>query len=218
LRAWTTTSRLPRIAGHGRGVGAQAPPRRSPAPAHTVFLHLPGTTGGRDGHSRTDGRTPTWTPARTAVQDGHLAWPAGRRERTPRRTATATDRMPDAFLWSSAVVHPCGLAWEYEMTNDSVPHTVGCGGDRPLGVRPCAVRPGTRAVSSRPGRERPSRPPVWLGGRRPSRASLLGQPFPTGSRCGPAREQGKQHEPTTVWTTPQRHRLAPGDLATAGPW
>jgi hypothetical protein len=114
LRAWTTTSRLPRIAGHGRGVGAQAPPRRSPAPAHTVFLHLPGTTGGRDGHSRTDGRTPTRTPARTAVQDGHLAWPAGRRERTPRRTATATDRMPDAFLWSSAVVHPCGLAGEYE--------------------------------------------------------------------------------------------------------
>jgi hypothetical protein len=72
LRAWTTTSRLPRIAGHGRGVGAQAPPRRSPAPAHPVFLHLPGTTGGRDGHSRTDGRTPTRTPARTAVQDGHL--------------------------------------------------------------------------------------------------------------------------------------------------
>jgi hypothetical protein len=43
-----------------------------------------------------------------------LAWPAGRRERTPRRTATATDRMPDAFLGSSAVVHPCGLAGEYE--------------------------------------------------------------------------------------------------------
>jgi hypothetical protein len=59
-----------------------------------------------------------------------------------------------------------------------------------------AVRPGIRAMSSRPGRERPSRPPVWLGGWRPSRASLLGQPFPTGSRCGPAREQGKQHEPT----------------------
>jgi hypothetical protein len=114
LRAWTTTSRLPRIAGHGRGVGAQAPPRRSPAPAHPVLLPLPNTTGGRDGHSRTDGRTPTRTPARTAVQDGHLAWPAGRRERTPRRTATATDRMPDAFLWSSAVVHPCGLAGEYE--------------------------------------------------------------------------------------------------------
>jgi hypothetical protein len=65
-----------------------------------------------------------------------LAWPAGRHERTPRRTATATDRMPDAFLWSSAVVHPCGLAEEYEMTNDSVPHTVGCGGDRPLGCPP----------------------------------------------------------------------------------
>jgi hypothetical protein len=43
-----------------------------------------------------------------------LAWPAGRRERTPRRTAAAADRMPDAFRWSSAVVHPCGLAGEYE--------------------------------------------------------------------------------------------------------
>jgi hypothetical protein len=60
-----------------------------------------------------------------------LAWPAGRHERTPRRTATATDRMPDAFLWSSAVVHPCGLAEEYEMTNDSSPPWA-------------AVRPGVR--------------------------------------------------------------------------
>ena len=53
--------------------------------------------------------------ARTAVQGGHLAWPAGRRERTPRRTATAADRLAGrAFLWSCAVVHPCGLAGDYK--------------------------------------------------------------------------------------------------------
>jgi hypothetical protein len=34
-----------------------------------------------------------------------------------RRTATAADRMPDAFLWSSAVIHPCGLPG-VRMTND----------------------------------------------------------------------------------------------------
>jgi hypothetical protein len=36
------------------------------------------------------------------------------RERTPRRTAAAADPWPDAFVWSSAVVHPCGLAGEHE--------------------------------------------------------------------------------------------------------
>ena len=159
LRAWTTTSRLPRIAGHGRGVGAK---RRLPiSSARSSCSPAPSKRDRRrDGRSRTDGRTPTRTPARTAVQDGHLAWPAGRHERTPRRTATATDRMPDAFLWSSAVVHPCGLAEEYEMTNDSVPHTVGRGGDRPLGCPPLRGPAGCPSVvSSCPGRECPSRPP-----------------------------------------------------------
>ena len=37
------------------------------------------------------------------------------RERTPRRTAAAADPMAGrAFLWSSVVVHPCGLAGEHE--------------------------------------------------------------------------------------------------------
>ena len=96
LRAWSTTSRSPRIAGPGRGVGAQAPPRRSPAPAHPVLPHLPGTTGGRmDAPEPTAGHHSDTPPGQPSKMDT-LAWPAGRRERTPRRTATATDRMLDA--------------------------------------------------------------------------------------------------------------------------
>jgi hypothetical protein len=89
----------------GRG---QAPPRRSPAPAHPVLPHLPGTTGGRDGRSRADGWTPTRTPpgqpskmdTLLGLLDGASGHQGGR---PPRPTA-----WPDAFLWSSAVVHPCG--------------------------------------------------------------------------------------------------------------
>src|SRR5215213_1595486 len=114
LRAWSTTSRLPRIAGPGRGVGAQAPPRRSPAPAHTVFLHLPNTTGGRmDTPEPTAGHPLGYPPGQPSKMDtllGRLDGASGHQGgRPPRPTA-----WPDAFLWSSAVVHPCGLAGEYE--------------------------------------------------------------------------------------------------------
>jgi len=81
--------------------------------------------------------------------------------RPPRPTA-----WPDAFLWSSAVVHPCGLAEEYEMTNDSVPHTVGCGGDRPLGCPPLCGPAGcsSRCPAVQDGSVHPDRQCGWAVG------------------------------------------------------
>jgi hypothetical protein len=55
--------------GHSRVVGPRVASPIASA-AHPVLPHPPGTTGGRDGRSRADGRTSTWTPARTAVHDG----------------------------------------------------------------------------------------------------------------------------------------------------
>src|SRR5215218_5405024 len=114
LRAWSTTSRLPRIAGHGRGVGA----KRRLADRQRPLILLSCTfqarqAVGMDAPEPLAGH-PFGHPAGPPSKMDTLAWPAGRRERIPRRTATATDRMPDAFFSSSAVVHPCGLAGEYE--------------------------------------------------------------------------------------------------------
>src|SRR5215217_3348243 len=45
---------------------------------------------------------PTRTPRPDSRPGWTLAWPAGRRERTPWRTPTAADRTADTFLWSSS--------------------------------------------------------------------------------------------------------------------
>jgi hypothetical protein len=158
----------------------QAPLRRSPAPAHTVFLHLPGTTGGRDGrslsrrldtHSDTcpDSR-PRWTPW-LGLLDGASGHQGG--------------RPPGPGVWSYWVVrHSYSPANPYGWTTaddqrSTSGHAVGRSGDRPLGC------PSGRLDTTRvPGRTAVQGGSVhadcqcgWAIGR-PSRAWVLGQPFP----------------------------------------
>ena len=166
MRAWSTTSRSPRIAGPGRVVGAKrrladrqrplilfsCPFQTRQAVGWTLLNRRPDTHS----DTRPDSR-PRWTPW-LGLLDGTSGHQGGR---PPRPTA-----WPDAFLWSSAVVHPCGLAEEYEMTNDSVPHTVGRGGDRPLGCPPLRGPAGcsSRCPAVQDGSVHPDRQCGWAVG------------------------------------------------------
>jgi hypothetical protein len=171
-RAWSTPLRLPRMVATFGWSGPRAP-RRSPASAHPVLLHLPGTAGGRDARYRAEGQTSTWTPARTAVQDGHpglACWTA--RADTP---ADGHRGRPHAGRVPLVVCsHPSGRVGRgVPMTNDSSPPWA-------------AVRPGVRVVSSRPGRERPSRPPwcaCWSSAWPDRRPHALGASSLAARRC-----------------------------------
>ena len=103
------------VGGHGRVVGARRrlPDRKRPLILFSCTYQARPAVG-MDTPEPTAGHPLGHPPGQPSKMDT-LAWPAGRRERTPRRTATAADRMAGrAFLWSCAVVHPCGLAGEYE--------------------------------------------------------------------------------------------------------
>jgi hypothetical protein len=93
LEAWTTTSTLPRIAGHGRVVGAK---RRLADRQRPLILFScpfqPRQAVGMDAPKPTAGHPLGHPPGQPSKMDT-LAWPAGRHERTPRRTAAAADRM-----------------------------------------------------------------------------------------------------------------------------
>ena len=144
----------------------QAPPRRSPAPAHPVLPHLPGGTGGRmDAPERTAGH-PLGQPSKMDT----LAWPAGRRERTPRRTATATDRMLDACS-SGRLQSFIRAGWPGSTNDERLQSALG-GGPRPgirVGVQPSRAGASiptamVRVMVKRLARQSPSRPgehPAW---------------------------------------------------------
>jgi hypothetical protein len=123
--------------GHGRVVGAKGrlADRQRPLILFSCTFPARLAVGWTLPSGRPDSR-PRWTPwlGRLDGASGHQGG------RPPRPTA-----WPDAFLGSSAVVHPCG--WP------------GRTNDERLSPPWAAVRPSIRVVSSRPGRERPSRPP-----------------------------------------------------------
>jgi hypothetical protein len=114
LRAWSTTSRLPRIAGHGRVAGAKR--RLADRQRPLILFSCPFQTRqavGMDAPEPTAGHPLGHPPGPPSKMDTLLGLLDG--ERTPRRTAAAADPMAGrAFLWSSVVVHPCGLAGEHE--------------------------------------------------------------------------------------------------------
>jgi hypothetical protein len=114
VRAWSTTSRLPRIAGT---VGWSGPSAASPiASARSYCSPAPSRHDRRSGwtllnrrpdtHSDTRlDRRPRWTPCLACWTARADTKTDGRRGRPHGRTRV---------LWSSAVVHPCGLAGEHE--------------------------------------------------------------------------------------------------------
>jgi hypothetical protein len=155
-RGWTFRRRLleglehaVEVAGDSRprsGGRGQGPPRRSPASAHPVLLHLPGKAGGRDARYRgpdidsdtCPDRRPRWTPCLACWTARADTKTDGRRGRPHGRT-----RVPLVVCSRPSLRVGRGV----RMTNDSSPPWA-------------AVRDRVSEwVSSRPGRECPSRPP-----------------------------------------------------------
>jgi len=162
------TSRLPRIAGHGRVVGA----KRRLADRQRPLILLSRTfqarqAVGMDAPEPTAGHPRGHPPGQPSKMDtllGRLDGASGHQGgRPPRPTA-----WPDAFLGSSAVVHPCGCPGSTNDERLSPPWAAVRPGIR-AGVRPSRAGASiptamVRVIVKRLARQSPSRPcerPAW---------------------------------------------------------
>jgi hypothetical protein len=146
LRAWSTTSRLPRIAGHGRVVGAKRrlADRQRPLILSSCTFQARQAVG-MDAPEPTAGHPLGHPPGPPSKMDTLLGLLDGR-ERTPRRTAAAADPMAGTRVPPVVCSRPSlRVGRGARMTNDPVRL---CGRPRRPSARVSAVgggpRPGIR--------------------------------------------------------------------------